>query len=97
MVVDGECEGKCMIKEGDVTEAIEHSRIQQLNIVLLWKLFLIGLNIDNQFSSSTALSNCASLQTLALFDLHKAHPSILSPQHLMSFIDEYEMHPQGIV
>ena len=43
MVVDGECEGKCMIKEGDVTKAIEHSHIQQLNIVLLWKLFLIGL------------------------------------------------------
>ena len=86
MVVDGECEGKCMIKEGDVTKAIEHFHIQQLNIVLLWKLFLIGLSIDNQFSSSTALSNCASLQTLALFDLHKAHPSIISSQHLMSFV-----------
>ena len=86
-----------MIKEGDVTEAIEHSHIQQLNIVLLGKMFLIGLNIDNRFSSSTALSNCALLQTLTLFDLHKAHPSILSPQHLMSFIDEYEIHPQWIV
>jgi hypothetical protein len=94
----GSVRGSVWIKEGDASEAIEHSHIHQLNVVSLRKVLLDWMNTGDQFHGSTAaLSNCASLQTLALFDMHKAHPSILLPRHLMSFIDEYEVHPQVIV